>query len=74
MTNKSTTNLLTIELQDETSVPKVFYKGKEVTKKVSINFDWTTATDEPSKLSYGITNYDFVKGKRVLSKLQRECD
>lgn len=73
-TDQSTTNLLTIELHDESSVPKVFYKGKEVTKKVNVSFDWQTETDEPGKLSYGITNYDFVKGKHVLNKLQRECD
>lgn len=34
--------LLTIELQDETSVPKVFYKGEEIEYKTRVSFDWET--------------------------------
>ena len=34
--------LLTIELQDETSVPKVFYKGKELIGKSDVWFEWKT--------------------------------
>lgn len=41
-TGKDRTNLLIIELQDETSVPKVSYKGKEITSKANVNFDWDT--------------------------------
>jgi len=39
--------LLTIELQDETAVPKVFYEGKEITGKVRVSFDWLTNGMEP---------------------------
>lgn len=39
--------LLTIELQDETSVPKVFYKGEEITAIVHVDFDWCTRSCEP---------------------------
>jgi len=39
--------LLTIELQDESSVPKVFYEGKEITGKVRVSFDWLTKDAEP---------------------------
>lgn len=35
--------LLTIELQDETSVPRVFYKGAEVKYKSNVFFDWETS-------------------------------
>lgn len=34
--------LLQIELEDEHSLPKVFYKGKEITRKIKIDFDWRT--------------------------------
>lgn len=34
--------LLTIELQDEHAVPKVFYQGKEVTHKLKVALDWET--------------------------------
>lgn len=37
--------LLVIELENETAVPKVIYKGEEITKKVSVAFDWETETD-----------------------------
>lgn len=37
--------LLTIELQDETAVPKVFYEGEEITNKMRISFDWLTRGD-----------------------------
>lgn len=45
--------LLAIELQDETSVPRVFYKGEEVTHKIHVSFDWDTDTDQP--LEGGLT-------------------
>ena len=41
-TGKDSTSLLIIELQDETSVPKVFYEGEEITDKVRVSFDWIT--------------------------------
>lgn len=34
--------LLVIELQDESSIPKVLYKGKEITYKIRVSFDWET--------------------------------
>ncbi|WP_277680350.1 hypothetical protein, partial [Gracilibacillus dipsosauri] len=45
--HKKDTNLLTIELEDENSVPKVYYKGEEITKKVRVKFEWHTKTDTP---------------------------
>lgn len=38
----STPNLLTIELTDEQSMPRVIYKGEELTGKVAIEFLWHT--------------------------------
>jgi hypothetical protein len=35
-------NLLEIKLPDINSVPQVFYKGQEITKKVRVSFDWET--------------------------------
>lgn len=34
--------LLQIELDEYGSVPRVFYKGEEITGKVSIDFNWVT--------------------------------
>lgn len=34
--------LLVIELENESSVPKVFYEGEEITGKVKVQFDWKT--------------------------------
>ncbi|WP_339161779.1 hypothetical protein [Siminovitchia sp. FSL W7-1587] len=39
--------LLVIELENETAVPKVFYKGEEMTAKVHVGFDWETRSCEP---------------------------
>lgn len=33
---------LVIELEEETSVPRVFYKGEEIKNKQKINFNWIT--------------------------------
>lgn len=38
--------LLTIEIENETAVPKVFYEGKEITDMVRISFSWDTKTAE----------------------------
>src|SRR5690625_5712392 len=40
--------LLSIELQDESSVPKVIYKGEEVKYKRNVFLDWDTDTDRKS--------------------------
>lgn len=40
---------LVIELGELGDVPKVFYKGEEVTKKEFINFQWMTKTDKPGR-------------------------
>lgn len=42
ITFEESTPLLTIELDDINSVPKVIYKGEEVKKKVRVSFDWET--------------------------------
>jgi hypothetical protein len=39
------TKFLLIELDSVTSVPRVFYKGEELTGKVMVNFNWKTQTD-----------------------------
>lgn len=38
-------NLLTIEMEKLDSVPKVYYKGKEVTNKVLIKLEWKTQNE-----------------------------
>lgn len=39
---KESTPLIQIELEDENSIPKVFYEGEEITGKAQITFDWIT--------------------------------
>jgi NMD protein affecting ribosome stability and mRNA decay len=39
------TTLLQIKLDTITSVPRVFYKGEEITKKMRVSFDWETRRD-----------------------------
>ncbi|MFA1819016.1 hypothetical protein ACDX78_02230 [Virgibacillus oceani] len=63
--------LLVIELQDETSVPKVFYKGEEITKKIHIHFDWDTDTSFPGGLSYAIEHADMDNGYPAVNKIER---
>ncbi len=53
--------LLTIELQDESSVPKVIYKGEEIKLKQEVEFHWETDTEEYGGLSYAIEHA--VEGK-----------
>lgn len=63
--------LLTIELEDETSVPKVFYKGKELTAKTSINFEWITKGVHPGigGLDFKVAHYDKdIKSVRVIGR------
>jgi hypothetical protein len=33
---------LVIELDSDTSVPRVFYEGQEIQRKININFNWET--------------------------------
>lgn len=39
-------NLLTIELTDEQSIPRVVYKGEEITGRIAIDFEWRTRDDK----------------------------
>lgn len=39
-------NYLVIEMDQETSVPRVFYKGQEITNKLGVNFTWETSTTD----------------------------
>lgn len=53
-------NLLIIALEDETSVPKVFYKGEEVLFKKRISIDWETDTEdeESGGLTYAVEHQE----------------
>jgi len=55
---KTNEPLLVIELQNESSVPKVFYQGQEITDKVRVSFDWETKTDELGGTRYNIEHYE----------------
>lgn len=63
--------LLTIELETETSVPKVFYKGKEITNKVNVYLDWDRDTDTFGGLTYAIEHYEKGNGYPTLNRIER---
>lgn len=59
--------LLQIELENETAVPKVFYEGKEITRKVRVSLDWDTRKLKPDSggARYNIEYADVVNGEPV---------
>ncbi|PWA08647.1 hypothetical protein DCC39_14510 [Pueribacillus theae] len=64
--------LLTIELQDENSVPKVFYKGEEVKSKKNILFDWETSTaDDGGGLTYIIEHQETGNKQPTSNRIER---
>ena len=52
--------LLTIELENETVIPKIFYKGEEIESKARIQFDWKTrrAYEGTGGMKLQIEHYD----------------
>lgn len=44
--------LLVIELEEETSIPRVIYKGEEITRRIKVSFAWETRTDEYGGMKY----------------------
>lgn len=63
--------LLVIELQDESSVPKVFYKGEEVKYKRNIYFDWNTDTDIDGGLTYAIEHVEIGNAQPTVNRIER---
>ncbi len=56
---KKRNTFLVIELDNEDStLPKVFHEGKEITNKVRVHFDWKTRTDYPGKLEVNVDHYE----------------
>ena len=64
--------LLTITLQDESSVPTVIYKGEEIEGKKSIQFDWETS-DAVSMggLTYAIEHVERNKDYPAINRIER---
>lgn len=64
--------LLTIELQDESSVPKVIYKGREIKWKQNVFFDWDTSDERsPGGLSYAIEHQETGNGQVTCNRIER---
>lgn len=57
--------LLQITLDEYGKVPKVLYKGEEVSKKVEVDFKWTT---KDSGLNSGITKFSITHGEEERDK------
>ncbi|UFT98105.1 hypothetical protein KO561_12925 [Radiobacillus kanasensis] len=75
---------LTIKLDEINSVPKVFYKGEEITNLVHVGIDWATGTDETvygkplidieylEKDSFGVPHTVSIKHNRTI--VCKECE
>lgn len=67
--------LLTIELQDESAVPKVFYKGEEIKARSHISFDWKTKQSHEGTggLDMRIEHYDNeIEALRIIGRKRGE--
>ncbi|SEQ23281.1 hypothetical protein SAMN05216232_1978 [Virgibacillus subterraneus] len=66
---KNINALLIIELDNETAVPKVFYKGEQVKHLRDVDFEWNTETDVVmGKLNIDIENVDTSGDKPVIKR------
>jgi len=60
---------LSIELDEENGVPKVFYKGEEIKLKREISFHWESTTDyNVGGLTYVIEN---TEPNLVMNRIER---
>lgn len=49
---ENTSNLLTIELTDEQSIPRIVYKGEDITALVAVDFEWRTRDEDQIGSTY----------------------
>ena len=63
--------LLVIELENETTAPKVFYNGEEITHLVHVGIDWDTATAYSGGLTYAIEHAVIGEGYPVSNRIER---
>lgn len=63
--------LLVIELENESAIPKVFYKGEEIKSKVHVHFEWDTATNLPGGLTYAIEHVEKGNGIPTVNRIER---
>ncbi|MEC3659225.1 hypothetical protein ABEY13_06390 [Bacillus velezensis] len=62
-----TPNLLTIELTDEQSVPRIIYKGEEITNRIAVDFEWRTKdADQCGSTYYRIKHTKDIAGAPVV--------
>ncbi|GGJ61928.1 hypothetical protein [Virgibacillus salexigens] len=50
--------LLEIRVDEDNSVPVVFYKGEEISNKISIHYDWVTRTEVEGQHELVLKYYD----------------
>ncbi|SHI03236.1 hypothetical protein [Virgibacillus chiguensis] len=68
------TSLLVIELESETDVPKVIYKGKEIKLKRNVFFDWETDGAYPTEggLTYAIEHFERHASLPTINRIERK--
>ncbi len=66
--------LLVIELESETAVPKVIYKGKEIKLKRNVFFDWETDGAYPTEggLTYAIEHFERHASLTTINRIERK--
>ena len=64
--------LLSIVIDEETSIPKVIYKGEEVKHKVSLSLEWDTGTDiSQDGLTFAIEYAEAGKNYPAINRIER---
>lgn len=61
---------LVIELDELGNVPKILYKGEEVTKKEFIDFQWKTKTEAPGSTDIIVDYFELVDGKLIKKSIR----
>ncbi|MCC2249090.1 hypothetical protein JUJ52_03835 [Virgibacillus sp. AGTR] len=67
-TGKDKTSLLVIELENETAVPKVVYKGEEINGKENVHLNWETKTQEGLSGGMELKLDHYISGKSAPAK------
>lgn len=71
LSGKDKQPLLTLELQDESSVPTVHYKGERIQHARNITLDWDTDKDVPGGMSYSIEHIEKGNRQPTINRIER---
>lgn len=69
----NTPNLLTIELTDEQSIPRIVYKGEDITALVAVDFEWRTRDAEQIGSTYFRIKHANTNVKKPVVETKELC-